>query len=112
MSNKQNPPAAVPGVLGRGRDRCGGVHRSGLHTLPVTIKGPPRDDGAHAVSGMPGWQITLIALGAALLAATAAVVLDPGAGRPPGSCGHHRVTRPPGGADSRRARILVRARRQ
>jgi hypothetical protein len=26
--------------------------------------------------GMPGWQITLIALGAALLAATLAVVLD------------------------------------
>jgi hypothetical protein len=25
---------------------------------------------------MPGWQITLIALGAALLAATAAVILD------------------------------------
>ena len=26
--------------------------------------------------GMPGWQITLIALGAALVTATAAVVLD------------------------------------
>ena len=26
--------------------------------------------------GMPGWQITLIAIGAALLAATAAVLLD------------------------------------
>jgi hypothetical protein len=28
------------------------------------------------VGGMPGWQITLIALGAALVAATAAVLLD------------------------------------
>jgi hypothetical protein len=27
-------------------------------------------------NGMPGWQITLIALGAALVAATAAVLLD------------------------------------
>jgi predicted PurR-regulated permease PerM len=32
----------------------------------------------HVVTegGMPGWQITLIALGAALVAATAAVLLD------------------------------------
>jgi hypothetical protein len=29
-----------------------------------------------AVGGMPGWQITLIAVGAALLAAAAAVLLD------------------------------------
>jgi ABC-type branched-subunit amino acid transport system permease subunit len=29
-----------------------------------------------ATGGMPGWQITLIAAGAALLAATVAVVLD------------------------------------
>ena len=29
-----------------------------------------------ATGGMPGWQITLIAVGAALLAATLAVVLD------------------------------------
>jgi hypothetical protein len=31
---------------------------------------------AVVVGGMPGWQITLIALGAALLAATLAVLLD------------------------------------
>jgi hypothetical protein len=31
---------------------------------------------AVAAGGMPGWQITLIALGAALVAATAAVLLD------------------------------------
>jgi hypothetical protein len=29
-----------------------------------------------AAGGMPGWQITLIALGAALVAAIAAVLLD------------------------------------
>jgi hypothetical protein len=32
--------------------------------------------GAATAGGMPGWQITLIALGAALVAATAAVLLD------------------------------------
>ena len=31
---------------------------------------------AVAAGGMPGWQIALIALGAALIAATAAVILD------------------------------------
>ena len=40
-----------------------------------------------AAGGMPGWQITLIAVAAALAAATAAVVLDrapgPAAGPPP-----------------------------
>jgi hypothetical protein len=40
--------------------------------------GPAQAPGAGAVtaSGMPGWQITLIALGAALVTATAAVWLD------------------------------------
>ena len=32
--------------------------------------------GAVTAGGMPGWQITLIALGVALVAATAAVLLD------------------------------------
>ena len=32
---------------------------------------------------MPGWQITLIAVGAALLAATLAVLLDPDTSHPP-----------------------------
>ena len=31
---------------------------------------------AVAAGGMPGWQIALIAIGAALVAATVAVVLD------------------------------------
>jgi hypothetical protein len=39
---------------------------------------PPTRAGIHVVvvGGMPGWQITLIAIGAALLAATAAVLVD------------------------------------
>jgi hypothetical protein len=32
--------------------------------------------GVVTAGGMPGWQITVIALGAALVAATAAVLLD------------------------------------
>jgi len=40
--------------------------------------GPPLPVRVHtvAVGGMPGWQITLIALGAALVAAIAAVLAD------------------------------------
>jgi hypothetical protein len=39
---------------------------------------PPHLAPVHTVlaSGMPGWQIALIAIGAALLAAAAAVLLD------------------------------------
>ena len=39
---------------------------------------PPPGAGIHivVVGGMPGWQIALIAIGAALLAATAAVLAD------------------------------------
>jgi hypothetical protein len=38
---------------------------------------PPPRAGIHAVvaGGMPGWQVALIAIGAALLAATVAVLL-------------------------------------
>ena len=41
---------------------------------------PPQPAGIHAVvaGGMPGWQIALIAIGAALLAATIAVRVDRG----------------------------------
>ena len=38
--------------------------------------GGPAQAPAVAAGGMPGWQITLIALGAALVAATAAILLD------------------------------------
>jgi hypothetical protein len=44
----------------------GGTAGPTVSTVPVTI----------VAGGMPGWQITLIAIGAALLAATVAVFLD------------------------------------
>jgi hypothetical protein len=47
-----------------------GPNRSGYPTAPAQI---------HTIitmGGMPGWQITLIAAGAAILAAAAAVLLD------------------------------------
>jgi hypothetical protein len=37
---------------------------------------PIQPSAVAAAGGMPGWQITVIALGAALVAATAAVLLD------------------------------------
>jgi hypothetical protein len=45
---------------------------------PGWNKHPPPGAGSHivVVGGMPGWQIALIAIGAALLAATAAVLAD------------------------------------
>jgi hypothetical protein len=45
---------------------------------PGWNKHPPLPARVHTVvvGGMPGWQIALIAIGAALLAATAAVLLD------------------------------------
>ena len=49
--------------------------------IPVPADGPYGPAAAPAVrvitaGGMPGWQITLIAIAAALVAATAAVFLD------------------------------------
>ncbi len=46
--------------------------------------------GIIAAGGMPGWQITLIALGAALVAAAAAVLLD----RARAAHHHHRAASP------------------
>jgi hypothetical protein len=45
---------------------------------PGTAKHPPLPVQVHTVviGGMPGWQIALIAVGAALLAATVAVLAD------------------------------------
>jgi hypothetical protein len=43
---------------------------------PGWNKHPPLPAPLHTVGGMPGWQITLIAVGAALLAATVAVLAD------------------------------------
>ena len=44
----------------------GGLAGTPTPAIPATV----------AAGGMPGWQITLIAVGAALLAATMAVLLD------------------------------------
>src|SRR5690349_24536105 len=65
------PVAAVPAALAAiipvpGPDGAYGP-------APATTGGPVR---VITVGGMAGWQITLIALAAALLAATAAVFLD------------------------------------
>jgi hypothetical protein len=48
----------------------GHIHQP-VHNIPAPVP-------VHTVvtGGMPGWQITLIAVGAALLAATVAVLLD------------------------------------
>ena len=48
---------------------------SGVSTSPVGTTAPV-EVHTVVVGGMPGWQITLIAIVAALLAATVAVLLD------------------------------------
>ena len=65
------------GVLGW----AGAVPAASAAIIPVPGDGPYGPAPAPAVrviaaGGMPGWQITLIAVAAALAAATAAVVLD------------------------------------
>ena len=49
-----------------------------LATLPPPGPAPPVPVTIHPAltGGMPGWQITLIAIGAALAAAVTAVILD------------------------------------
>jgi hypothetical protein len=58
---------------------------SGLNVLPAPLaahihrpvpEGPAQMPVHTVAVGMPGWQIALIAIGAALVAATAAVLLD------------------------------------
>jgi|SRR5215472_3247049 len=61
---------------------------AGFGAAPAFAVPPPAHDGSAGapllpaqvhtvvVGGMPGWQIALIAIGAALFAATAAVLLD------------------------------------
>ena len=46
----------------------------GVSTSPVGTTTPPVEVHTVVVGGMPGWQIALIAIGAALLAATTAVL--------------------------------------
>ena len=65
------------GVLGW----AGAVPAASASIIPVPADGPYGPALAPAVrlitaGGMPGWQITLIAVAAGLVAATVAVVLD------------------------------------
>ena len=48
----------------------------GLHPRNEPVAPSPQQTHAAAAVGMAGWQIALIAVGAAILAATVAVVLD------------------------------------
>ena len=63
--------AAAPAALAVNRPLPDG-RPAFVPTSPVTSP----VSAAVAGGGMPGWQITLIAVGAALVAATIAVVLD------------------------------------
>jgi hypothetical protein len=47
-----------------------------IHQLAPDTSGPVPVHTVVVTAGMPGWQIALIAIGAALVAATAAVLLD------------------------------------
>jgi hypothetical protein len=49
---------------------------SGVTTSPVGTTPPPAEVHTVVVGGTPGWQIALIAVVAALLAATVAVLAD------------------------------------
>src|ERR1700749_5087610 len=60
------------------------VPAPGLHPRYVPLAPSPHHTHAAAAVGMAGWQITLIAVGAAMLAAAGAVLLaGGGAGRHP-----------------------------
>ena len=52
------------------------VPAPGLHPRYVPVAPSPRHTHAAAAVGMAGWQIALIAVGAAILAAAVAVFLD------------------------------------
>ena len=82
-----------------------------VNYIPNDSPAQAQAGGVVTAGGMPGWQITLIALGAALVAAAAAVLLDR-AGRPPGSLGNHHVRRLSGGDNSSRAWSWSRSRRR
>jgi hypothetical protein len=47
-----------------------------VNVIPNDGPDQPPASGVATAGGMPGWQIILIALGAAVVAATAAVLLD------------------------------------
>ena len=64
-----------PGGESRGTAMLRAPLAGHIHQLPPQTLGPVLVHTVVAV-GMPGWQIALIAIGAALFAATAAVLLD------------------------------------
>jgi hypothetical protein len=68
---------AAPVAMARPAPSAGGSHYPPplppAHTVAPVYKVPVQ---TAAVSGMPGWAIILIAVGAALLAAVAAVLAD------------------------------------
>ena len=92
LPHREAHPAAATHAAARLRSHHRGPDRGHLH--PAGLGGhhagrlgggelyPQRQPGSGAgqrrgpAGGMPGWQITLIALGAALVAATVAVLLD------------------------------------
>ena len=94
---------------GRGHLRPAGIHapdpgRAGREYEPDDGGTPAASASGDTADAMAGWQITLIAVGAAVAAATAAVLLDRARGRPPG---RRVMTRLPSGhqaepRDSRR----------
>ena len=68
--------AAAPAAFAV-RVPAGGAPAPGSVPEPLPPVVPARTHTVTVVTGgMPGWQIALIAIGAALLAATAAVLLD------------------------------------
>ena len=69
------PPPPAPAVPSRARHspRAGTASRRAVRARP---RGTATITRVITTGGMPGWQIALIALGAALVAATAAVILD------------------------------------
>jgi len=52
------------------------THPAPAPGLPASVPVPPVQVHTVMVGGMPGWQIALIAIVAALLAATVAVLID------------------------------------
>ena len=67
------PPAAVLARFGLTTFRPGNGLPGGTAGWTSWVPAPTH---AAVSSGMPGWQITLIVIGAALLAAAAALLLD------------------------------------
>ncbi len=68
--------AALAAVICAGLASTAIVPAAWAKVIPIDGPDQPPAGGVVTAGGMPGWQITLIALGAALVAAVAAVLLD------------------------------------